>query len=146
MISDDNKANFMHSKSMRRAERSARAITHGAKILQFVQSPSVRQRLVQAAELGSPPVTAISSDVQKLVGKKDAKLPPIKQYTGLCVRAVLEEEGFELVQTGVRVSKDPIFRTGSFLSTFRKAGITVCLGPLGAVPSVPHGRRSCLRA
>jgi hypothetical protein len=112
----------MHSKSMRRAERSARAITHGTKILQFVQSPSVRQRLVQAAELGSPPVTAISSDVQKLVGKKDAKLPPIKQYTGLCVRAVLEEEGFELVQTGVRVSKDPIFRTGSVYQRSEKQG------------------------
>ena len=103
----------MHSKSMRRAKRSARAITWGTEILQFVQSPSVRQRLVEAAELSSPPVTAISSDVQKLVGKKAAKLPPIKQYTGLCVRAVLEEEGFELVQTGVRVSNDPIFRTGS---------------------------------
>jgi hypothetical protein len=67
-------------------------------------------------------VTAISSDVQKLVGKKDAKLPPIKQYTGLCVRAVLEEEGFELVQTGVRVSKDPIFRTGSVYQRSEKQG------------------------
>jgi hypothetical protein len=102
----------MHSKAMRRAERSARAITHGAKILQFIQSLSARQRLVQAAELGAPPVTAISSDLQELVGK-DAKLQPIKQYTGLCVRAVLEEEGFELVQTGVRISKDSVFRTGS---------------------------------
>ena len=103
----------MHSKAMRRAQRSARAVLHGTEILQFVQSPKTRERLVRAAELGSPPVTAISSEVQKLVGKKDAKLPPIKQYTGLCVRAVLEEEGFELVQTGVRVSNDPIFRTGS---------------------------------
>jgi hypothetical protein len=38
---------------------------------------------------------------------------PLKQFAGLCVRAVLEEEGFEVAETGVRVSNDPIFRTGS---------------------------------
>jgi hypothetical protein len=103
----------VQTKAMRRAERTARAVLHGEEILQFIQSPRARKHLVQAAELGLPPVTAISSDVQKLVGKRDAKLSPIKQYAGLCIRAVLEEEGFELVQTGVRVSNDPIFRTGS---------------------------------
>lgn len=98
---------------MTRAERSARAVLHGAKILQFVCNLKIRQRLVSAAELGSPPITEISLALQKLVGITDAKLAPIKQFTGLCVRAVLEEEGFELVETGVRVSNDPVFRTGS---------------------------------
>ena len=37
----------------------------------------------------------------------------MKQFVGVCIRDVLEEEGFELVESGVRVSKDPIFRTGS---------------------------------
>jgi hypothetical protein len=110
----------MRSKAMKRAERSARAVRHGPKILQFIQNDKTRARLAHAAELGSPPVTAISSDLYKLVGKKDAKLPPIKQFTGLCVRAVLEEEGFELVQTGVRVSNDPIFRTGSVYQRSQK--------------------------
>ncbi len=103
----------MTSKAMRRAERSSRAVLHGAKILQLVCNPKNRERLVTAAKLGMPPVTAISSAVQKLVGENDAKLAPIKQFTGLCVRAVLEEEGFELLETGVRISNDPIFRTGS---------------------------------
>jgi hypothetical protein len=113
ILHDKIKGVVMKTKAMRRAERSARAVLHGEQILQFIQGPQARKALVQAAELGLPAVTAVSSDLQKLVGKGDAKLSPIKQYTGLCVRAVLEDEGFELVQAGVRVSNDPIFRTGS---------------------------------
>jgi len=101
------------SKIMRRAQRSAPAVREGARILDFIRSANVRKRLVSAAESGSVPITSISSDLKELVGKKLAKLLPIKRFAGLCVRAVLEEEGFELVQTGVTVSKDPLFRTGS---------------------------------
>jgi hypothetical protein len=31
----------------------------------------------------------------------------VKQFVGVCIRAVLEEEEFELVESGARVSKDP---------------------------------------
>ncbi len=104
----------MTSKAMRRAERTARAMAHGLDILQFVRRPKIRKLLVDAAEAGSPPITAISSAVQEIVGTNDPQtLASLKQFTGLCVRAVLEEEGFELLQTGVRVSKDPFFQTGS---------------------------------
>ncbi len=104
----------MTSKAMRRAERTARAMAHGSEILQFVRHPKIRKLLVHAAEDSSPHITAISSDVQEIVGTNDPQtLASLKQFTGLCVRAVLEEEGFELVQTGVRVSKDPFFQTGS---------------------------------
>ncbi len=103
----------MAGKSMQRAERSARAVLHGAEILQFVRTPKVRAKLIAAAETGAPPVTAISLELINLVGAVDAKLAPVKQFTGRCVRAVLEEEGFELVATGVRLSKDPVFRTAS---------------------------------
>jgi hypothetical protein len=101
------------SKIMRRAQRSAPAVREGSRILGFIRSANVRKRLAAAAESGSVPITSISSDLQELVGRNLAKLAPIKRFAGLCVRAVLEEEGFELVQTGVTVSKDPLFRTGS---------------------------------
>lgn len=101
------------SRSMQRAERSARAVLHGPEILQFVRKPKVRAKLVAAAETGAPPVTAISVELKTLVGAVDVKLTPIKQFAGRCVRAVLEEEGFELVETGVRVSNDAVFRTAS---------------------------------
>ena len=101
------------SRTMRRARRSARAVLHGTEILEFVQEPETRRLLIAAAESGAPAVTAISGMLQELVGPKDAKYAPVKQFTGLCVRAVLEEEGFEVAEVGVRLSKDPVFRTGS---------------------------------
>ena len=86
---------------------------YGTEILEFVQETKARRLLVAAAESGAPAVTAISGKLQELVGPKYANLAPIKQFTGLCVRAVLEEEGFEVAQTGVRLSNDPVFRTAS---------------------------------
>jgi len=107
----------MDSRAMRRAVRSARAVLHGPQILEFVKEPKTRRLLVAAAESGVPPVTAVSGRLLQLIPEKDAKLMPLKQFTGLCVRAVLEEEGFEVAETGVRVSNDPVFRTGS---TYRR--------------------------
>jgi len=106
------------SKAMRRAVRSSRAVLHGAKILEWIQQPKVRRALAAAAESGVPPVTAISSKmISDVISTKDAKLPPVRQFIGLCVRAVLQEEGFEVAEAGVRVSNDPIFRSGS---TYRR--------------------------
>jgi hypothetical protein len=105
------------SKAMRRATRSARAILHGPKILEQIQQTKVRRLLVAAAQSGVPPVTAISDKLLEILPRKDAKLTPVKQFTGLCVRAVLEEEGFDVAETGVRVSNDPVFRTGA---TYRR--------------------------
>ncbi len=103
----------MESKAMRRAMRSARAVLHGTRILEFIQRPETRQKLIAAAGAGVPPVTAVSSQILKLAGKEAKQLPPVKQFVGLCIRAVLEQEGFQVVAKGVRVSQDPMFRTGS---------------------------------
>ncbi len=106
----------MNSRAMRRDMRSARAVLQGERILAFVRAPKTQRLLVKAAEEGAPPVTAISRQLLELIGR-DAKLVPVRQFSGLCVRAVLEEQGFEIAETGVRVSKDPIFRTAS---TYRR--------------------------
>jgi len=86
---------------------------HGQRILDFIRATKTRRSIVKAAETGAPPVTAISEQLIELIGKNDAKLPPVKQFVGVCVRAVLEEEGFEVAEKGVRVSSDPLFRSGS---------------------------------
>jgi len=98
---------------LQRVQRSARAVLRGEEILEWVKTTKVRARLVAVAATGAPAVTAISNDLIKLIGKKDAKLLPIKQFAGRCVRAVLEQEGFELAEKGVRLSNDPLFRTAS---------------------------------
>jgi hypothetical protein len=103
----------MESKAMRRAVRSARAVIDGPRILEFIQDPKTRQKLITAAESGAPPITAIGGRLAQLVGAKDVKLQPVKQFAGLCVRGVLEEAGFQVAAKGVRVSHDPVFRTGS---------------------------------
>jgi hypothetical protein len=105
--------NFMISRTMDRARRSARAVLHGPELLELVTSRRCRRALIAAAEAGHPPVAAISADIEKLVGLKDAKLLPVRQFVGRSVRAVLEEEGFQVAETGVRLSNDAIFRTGA---------------------------------
>jgi hypothetical protein len=102
----------MISKAMRRAMRSAHAVRHGTRILEFIQRPETRQKLIAAATAGNPPVTAVSHQILRFAGR-DAKVPLVKQFVGLCIRAVLEQEGFQVAAKGVRVSNDPVFRTGS---------------------------------
>ena len=108
------------SKAMRRVIRSARALHDGPRILELIQQPRTRERLIAAAASGAPPVTAISGRLMEVVGARNAKLSPVKQFTGLCIRAVLEEEGFQVAAKGVRVSNDPVFQTGS---TYERAPI-----------------------
>jgi hypothetical protein len=111
----------MESRSMRKARRSAGAINGGVRILNLILSPGIRHKLVAAAEAGSPPVSAISKELLALLGRQ-AKLSPVKQYAGVCIRAVLEEEGYELAEKGVHIGRDPVFRTGS---TYRRAAAVV---------------------
>jgi len=99
--------------TMRRATRSARAVAHGPEILGFLKSESSRELLRLTADSGAPPVAAISADIIQLIGLEDAKLAPVKQFVGVCVRAILEEAGYQPAARGVRLSKDPLFRTGT---------------------------------
>jgi len=106
------------SKAMIRAQRAARRVPHGPEILEFLSSAKSRKALVAAAAEGEPPVAAISKEFAALVGPKDVKLAQVKQYAGLCIRAILEEEGFEIERTGVWLGDDPVFSTGA---AYRKA-------------------------
>lgn len=101
------------AKAMRRAVRSARAVLHGQEILELVRSKECRRLIFEAAKAGVPPVTALSAIIIREIGEKDARSIPVKQFIGVCVRAVLEEDGFEVASRGVRVSNDPLFSTGA---------------------------------
>ena len=101
------------SKAMVRAQRAARRVPQGAAILEFLMAPKTRKLLIKAAEEGDPPVAAISRELAELVGPKDLKSAQLKQFAGLCIRAILEEEGFEIERAGVWLGDDPVFKTGS---------------------------------
>lgn len=108
------------AKAMVRAQRAARRVPHGPEILEFLSSAKTRKVLVAAAAEGNPPVAAISREFAALVGPKDVKLAQVKQYAGLCIRAILEEEGYEVERTGVWLGDDPVFSTGA---AYRKASL-----------------------
>lgn len=110
--------------STERVRRSARAVLHGPQLLEFIAAPRTREVLVAAAEAGHPPVASVSQDIRRLVGLEDAKLLPVRQFVGRCVRAVLAEEGFEVAEAGVRLSHDVIFRSGSVYQRASVAPVT----------------------
>ena len=100
---------MVESKAMTRARRAAQSVVDGERILQFVEAS--RAQLVEAAEQGRPPVAAISAGLA--AGFKEASKLPVRSFVGLCVRAVLSQEGFIVAEKGVRLPNDKIFRTGA---------------------------------
>ncbi|MGH1570915.1 hypothetical protein ACRAWG_09855 [Methylobacterium sp. P31] len=79
----------------------------------MISTSAIRAALIEAAESGLPPVAAISAALIERVGSDDAQLAPVKQFVGLCVKAVLEDAGFEVAGSGVRLPRDPVFVTGA---------------------------------
>ena len=111
----------MESRSMKRARRTAVAVKDGPEILDYIAAPKSRGLLVSRAERGAPPVGAISESLLREFGR-GVKLAPVKQFIGMCVRAVLEEEGYSVAEKGVRIKDDNVFSTGSvYIPTKNKA-------------------------
>jgi hypothetical protein len=100
----------MSSRSMLRVERAATSLPGGAAVLNSLKRQQAS--LVAAAREGRPPVAAISETLLKTF-KTDAKEHAFRQFVGLAVRAILEDAGFEVARTGVRLHGDPIFTTGA---------------------------------
>ncbi|SDD84966.1 hypothetical protein SAMN05444678_12613 [Sphingomonas sp. YR710] len=91
-------------------KRSAQALKSGEAILAEVLS--LEEVIVEAAERGVPPVGDISA---KLSSKfpTEMKAAPVRQFVGTAVKAVLAKRGFEVLQSGIRLPRDPVFRSGS---------------------------------
>jgi hypothetical protein len=103
---------------MKRAVHAATAMTCGKEILEFIVSPRIRKMLVREAQNGAPPAGAISTRLLRKFGsdeeaRKRIRTVPVKQFIGMCVRAVLEEEGYRIAQKGVRMYGNELFNTGS---------------------------------
>jgi hypothetical protein len=114
------------SRAKTRVLHASRAVKRGKAILDFISTPPVRELLVAEAERGLPPVGGISEPLLKKFGhdpksREEIVSLPVKQFVGLCVRAVLQEEGFEVAQKGVRVyDANRVFRVGSI---YKRVGL-----------------------
>jgi hypothetical protein len=93
-----------------RVRRSAKALKNGEKILDVILA--YETALVAAAENGDAPVTAVSGRL-KAKFPEDIKAATVRQFVGTAVKAVLQKKGFEVLQTGVRLPRDPVFKTGA---------------------------------
>jgi hypothetical protein len=130
------------TRAMTRAKRAAHALHRGNEILDLVGQPAERAALIAAAEAGVAPISAVSEKLKAKIGD-DINTLPVKSFVGICVRAVLEEEGFEVVQKGVRVSNDPVFRSGS---VYRRVGARGVLSQASEVNKVVKGAIDTLTA
>lgn len=125
----ESEGSLSSQKSWARIERAARRVHRGSELLAFLSQPKRRKALIERALIGEPSVSAVSQELVRLLGPKDAKSILIKQFIGRCVSAILEEEGFAVDRSGVWLNDDPMFSTGT---VYRK------------LAEAPHSRSSDL--
>ena len=90
--------------------RSAQSLVNGEEILADVLAHEVE--LIEAAERGIPPVAAVSEHLKKKF-PEDVEAATVRQFIGSAVKAVLTKNGFEVAQTGIRLPRGSVFRTGA---------------------------------
>jgi hypothetical protein len=100
--------------SIRKARRTAKGITGGTALLSALTSPRYIALMKTAVEEEVPPVSMISSLLaEELAADADLMANPVKQFIGMAVKAILEAEGFEVMESGVRITGDRIFKSGT---------------------------------
>jgi hypothetical protein len=98
----------------RRLRRSAAALGDtGVEILEWLHEPEQRAALIKAAETGLPSVAGISKAFVAKFKKDTGKTMVIRQFVGRAVKNIMEDAGYEPADTGVKLSDDPVFRTGT---------------------------------
>jgi hypothetical protein len=85
----------------------------GAKILDFLQRPDIRDRMIQAADVGTPPAAAISGGLVEAFGLDALDPHAVRRFIGYAIRAIMGEAGYEPASAGIRVPRDPLFSTAS---------------------------------
>ena len=83
-------------KSMRRAVRSARAVSHGQEILELVRSKECRRLIFEAAKAGVPPVTALSTIIIGEIGEKDENLSRLNSLSASACAPFWRKRGLKL--------------------------------------------------
>ena len=122
---------LVSTSDMQRALHKARlmsgSVPGGDLIWNDIRTRSWRDELARTALLGRPPAGAYSGRAIELVGRETAQKAVFRQFVGLCVRVVLEEEGFEVSRPRVRLREDPLFVTGALYRRRTDAKETVDL-------------------
>jgi hypothetical protein len=99
---------------IRKTRRAAQSIVGGDRLLGKLTSPAYVREMENGVEENVPPVSKISHLLQEhFTSEPDIAALPVRQFIGMAVRAILAEKGYEVEERGVRISGDPVFRSGS---------------------------------
>lgn len=100
----------MSSKSMRRVLLMSAATSFGADALETLKEEV--PKMIEAINLSRPPVSVLGEILLKKYGA-EIRQTTARQFIGLGVGAILQELGYEISARGVRISGDPVFRSGA---------------------------------
>ncbi len=106
-------SNPVSNRAMHKAEMMSGSVPGGDLILGDIKTRNWRDELARTALAGRPPASVYSNRAIELVGSEAARKAVFRQFVGLCIRAVLEEEGFEVSRPRVRLRDDALFVTGA---------------------------------
>jgi len=97
------------------ADRIAQSSPVGRELIAFLQRPDILAKLRDAAERGTQPAAAISSELSENFPQvvRDAA---VKRKLGFFVAAILDGEGFSVARANVRL-RNPLFKSAAI---FRK--------------------------
>src|SRR4051812_49361032 len=80
--------------------------------------------LLQAARAGHvPPIHAISRLLLRHLGPEALEPRAMRQFIGIAVSALLHEEGWVVIRTGVRLRGDPLFGAGALFERSHAAPV-----------------------
>jgi hypothetical protein len=89
------------------------ALKNGMELLKWLRASEQRAALVAAAENGLPSVAGISESLRAKFGANVAMDMITRQFIGMVVKSIMIEEGYVIDGGGVKLSRDPVFSSGS---------------------------------
>ncbi len=99
---------------IRKARRASQSIVDGDKLFAKLTSTPYVEAMEKGVIESVPPVSKISRMLQEHFPEEPKlNVLPVRQFIGMAVRAILSEKGYEVEERGVRISGDPVFRSGS---------------------------------
>jgi hypothetical protein len=93
------------------ADRIAQSSPLGRELMAFLQRPDILAKLRDAAERGTQPAAAISTELLENFPSV-IRDPAVKRRVGFFVAAILDGEGFSVAQANVRL-RNPLFASSA---------------------------------
>jgi len=84
----------------------------GHKLWCFLTEPDSVAQMMRASDAGRPAVEGIAVRLHERLGDAVAE-NRVKQFTGLLVRRIMEENGYRFISHNHTCRENPVFSTGS---------------------------------